>query len=413
MVRFRPRSPRLDGKGTTLTDKIGPIVRINPNELHIDDPEYYDTLYATGKAYDKPVFFQYRFNMPHATFSTADAESHRIRRAAIAPFFSKNKVREQNQLIQNMADRISHRLATEWAGTSRVIDLMEMWGCMTSDVITELVFARPKHFVDTPNLKSEFSNSLSDMVYTAHYMTHFGWLLAVMNALPNWFVKLTAPPFRSVIEFREEMERQIADILAGRNTEAKTASHPTVFHEILSSNLPPAELTLNRLQNEAMSLVGAGDHTTKWAFTVATFHIIDNPAVHRKLKEELIAAIPDPATIIPWIELEKLPYLGAVVTEALRTSFGVVQRLPRINRFSAWQYGEYTIPPGVPVGMDQYHMHTNPDLFPEPEKFKPERWLGNPTGPGAKPLSSYMTAFGKGTRMCTGLNMVSTYFWRL
>lgn len=353
------------------------------------------------------MFFQYRFNMPHATFSTADSESHRIRRAAIAPFFSKNKVRDQNRLIQNVVDRISQRLSAEWSGTARVIDLMEMWGCMTSDVITELVFARPKNFVNSPGLKSEFSNSLSDMVYTTHYMTHFGWLLTVMNTLPNWFVKITAPPFRSVIEFREEMERQIADILAGRNNEAKAASHPTVFHELLQSSLPPKELTLNRLQNEAMSLVGAGDHTTKWAFTVGSFHIINNPDVHQKLKAELVAAIPDADNIIPWIELEKLPYLSGVVSEALRTSFGVVQRLPRINRFASWQYGEYSIPPGVPVGMDQFHMHTNPDIFPEPEKFKPERWLNNPTGPdGVKPLSTYMTAFGKGTRMCAGLNMV-------
>jgi cytochrome P450 len=111
------------------------------------------------------------------------------------------------------------------------------------------------------------------------------------------------------------MERQIADILAGRNHEAKVASHPTVFHELLQSNLPPEDLTLSRLQNEAMSLVGAGDHTTKWAFTVGSFFIIENPEVFAQLRTELEAAIPDPAHIIPWTELEKLPYLTAVVSE--------------------------------------------------------------------------------------------------
>jgi hypothetical protein len=182
---------------------LGPIVRINPWELHVDDPEYYDVIYATGKAYDKPIFFQYRFNMPHATFSTADSEQHRRRRAAIAPFFSKNKVREQNGLIQDVVNRVSYRLSTEYSGTTKVLNLMQMWGCITSDVITELVFARPKNFVDSPGLRSEFSNSLSDMVYTTHWMTHFDWLRVIMNALPNWFVKAVAKPFKSVIEYRE------------------------------------------------------------------------------------------------------------------------------------------------------------------------------------------------------------------
>jgi cytochrome P450 len=91
---------------------------------------------------------------------------------------------------------------------------------------------------------------------------------------------------------------------------------------------------------------------------------------------------------------------------ALRTAIGVVQRIPRINRHSAWQYGDYTIPPGIPVGMDHYHMHSNEKVFPESDKFKPERWLGNPKGPdGIKNLSRYMTAFGRGTRMCAGLHM--------
>ena len=87
-------------------------------------------------------------------------------------------------------------------------------------------------------------------------------------------------------------------------------------------------------------------------------------------------------------------------------AYGVTQRLPRINRYSDWRYGAYTIPAGVPVGMDTYHMHSNEAIFPDHKAFKPERWLGNPKGPdGVKPLSNYMVAFSRGSRMCIGLNM--------
>jgi hypothetical protein len=188
----------------------GPIVRINPTELHVDDPEFYDVVYATNKAYDKMDFWTYRFNMPLATFGTADSDKHKIRRAAIAPFFARNKIREQNSYIQKVVDRISHRLATEYAGTAKVVDLVHMWGSMTSDVIAEVVFARPRHYVDYPDFKSDFTVALSDMVFSAHIMTHFGFILTIMNSLPNWFVKLTVPPIKSVVEFREVRSRPSA-----------------------------------------------------------------------------------------------------------------------------------------------------------------------------------------------------------
>lgn len=155
-------------------------------------------------------FWTYRFNMPLATFGTADSATHRIRRAAIAPFFARNKIREHNRYIQSVVDRISHRLVTEYSGTTKVLDLVHMWGSMTSDVISEIVFARPKHYVDYPNFKSDFTVALSDMVFTSHIMTHFGFILTIMNSLPNWFVKLTVAPVKSVIEFREVGASMIA-----------------------------------------------------------------------------------------------------------------------------------------------------------------------------------------------------------
>jgi hypothetical protein len=60
--------------------------------------------------------------------------------------------------------------------------------------------------------------------------------------------------------------------------------------------------------------VGAGTETTSWSLTIGTFHIINNPHVARKLKAELAQAIPDPNEM-SWTELEKLPYLSAVIKE--------------------------------------------------------------------------------------------------
>ena len=181
----------------------GPIVRINPFELHIDDPEYYDVIYATGKPYDKLESYSSRFDMDLSAFSTADAEKHRIRRAAISPFFAMNKIRSHNGLIQGVIDHISHRLSTEYAGTNKVLGVREMWGCMVSDVITELAFARRKNFADAPNLHAWFTDSLSGMLHLTHWMTHMHWVITLMNSLPNWLVKWTTPELAAIIEYRE------------------------------------------------------------------------------------------------------------------------------------------------------------------------------------------------------------------
>ena len=68
------------------------------------------------------------------------------------------------------------------------------------------------------------------------------------------------------------------------------------------------------------------------------------------------------------------------------------------------RYGDYAIPAGVPFGMTSYLQHRDARVFPNPEVFKPERWLGNPVAPSGKPLGRYMVAFSRGPRMCLGMN---------
>lgn len=114
-----------------------------------------------------------------------------------------------------------------------------------------------------------------------------------------------------------------------RNIAHKDNNHPTIFHEILESKLPESEKTLERLSDEAISIVSAGGETTSWALTVATYYLLDRPEILRKLKIELREAMPDLNVEVPAQVLEQLPYLGGVVKECLRLSYGVSTRLQR------------------------------------------------------------------------------------
>lgn len=87
----------------------GPIIRINPAELHVETPDFYEKLYG-GNRRDKWDWIVNQFGIPEATFSTVSADLHRIRRSALNPFFSMTSVRRLQPLIQEKVDILLKRL---------------------------------------------------------------------------------------------------------------------------------------------------------------------------------------------------------------------------------------------------------------------------------------------------------------
>lgn len=111
--------------------------------------------------------------------------------------------------------------------------------------------------------------------------------------------------------------------------------------------------------------------------------------------------MPNPAVLPPLQQLEQLPYLTAVVNEGFRVSYGSTCRLERVVPDGTLQFREWTIPAGVPVGMTSIFMHDDPEKFPNPRLFDPERWMR----PESKNLERYLVNFSKGTRACLGQNL--------
>lgn len=115
--------------------------------------------------------------------------------------------------------------------------------------------------------------------------------------------------------------------------------------------------------------------------------------------------MPDPSleSFPSFAALENLPYLSAVVKESLRLCNPVTHRLSRIFPDKALRYQDYVIPPGSTVGMTSMLIHENERIFPEPYKFRPERWLEE-----GQQLDRYLVTFNRGARVCLGLNLART-----
>lgn len=94
--------------------------------------------------------------------------------------------------------------------------------------------------------------------------------------------------------------------------------------------MPPSEMHVERLTQEAQVLIAAGNLTTSRALEFFMYYIIANDQIRTRLQEELREPMAGyPEKIPPWTQLEKLPYLSAVIKEGLRLA-----RLSHYQRMS-------------------------------------------------------------------------------
>jgi cytochrome P450 len=151
-------------------------------------------------------------------------------------------------------------------------------------------------------------------------------------------------------------------------------------------------------------VVAAGTLTAAHYLKSTAYHILANPTVLQRLRNEIKEAFPDPDVLPPFSDLNQLAYFNAVVNEGFRLSHGVITRLTRVAPNEDLHVAGFTIPAGTPISMSSWLIHLNPELFPSPHEFRPERWLE----PGAERLKKYLVNFTKGTRVCLGKDLAKT-----
>lgn len=104
-----------------MHEQYGPVVRINPQEIHVKTPEFYNILHSNSKhKRDKWQRTNGAFGIPLSTFGTDLHDVHRVRRSAIAPFFSMTRVRKLEPVIRERAQAVLGRL-NGFATTGEVI----------------------------------------------------------------------------------------------------------------------------------------------------------------------------------------------------------------------------------------------------------------------------------------------------
>ena len=160
-------------------------------------------------------------------------------------------------------------------------------------------------------------------------------------------------------------------------------------------------LEFGEIAAEISIMLNAGSTTTAIAITNAMYNLLKNPECMKRLRQEVDETLDDDEEVAPYEKVKYLPYLRACLDESLRitppTSHGLTRETPSEGSEIA---GEY-IAGGTSVSVSAFIAHRDPVMFPEPEKYNPDRWLGEE----GKELGSYFIAFSAGARGCIGRNI--------
>ncbi|KAL8786111.1 MAG: hypothetical protein Q9213_002976 [Squamulea squamosa] len=354
-----------------MHDVYGPVVRINPAELHVKDSDWLGALY-TGPASgirDKYPPAAHMIGTLNGTFGTVSHEVHRKRRAALGPFFSKATVATSESMIYDKANILSQLLRQKLT-TGGVVELRQTFLALTTDTLSDHAFDQP-----------------SD-------------LLSNEQAVVDWK--------RTNLYNQAEIAIRGATSTPGKDPTSIGAKSPSgygnIFQSILSSkSLPPREKERDRITQEALVVLVAGGETTARVLTTAAYHLLANQATAlSRLKEELATVFVEQDTRVDVRDLEQLPWLTACIKESLRITALVTSRLPLVSPIEPLDYSGWQIPAGTPVSMTLRDVLLDPSIFAEPMKFLPERWLSD--NPDLHRINQYYVPFGRGSRMCTGLN---------
>jgi cytochrome P450 len=184
-----------------MVNRTGPIVRITPTELHIDDPDYFEQLYSRTGRRDKYSYFSGRFGYSSDIFSTTNHDLHRLRRKALSPMFSVKKIEEFQPVIYEKVEKFCRKVAQYQNG--QILPMSRALMALTTDIITEYAFAKSYDQLDSPNFQESLHEALVAVYTVGQFALHFPVVFPILDMMPEWLVRRTQPEVLPVVGLRK------------------------------------------------------------------------------------------------------------------------------------------------------------------------------------------------------------------
>lgn len=304
---------------------------------------------------------------------TTDGDTHDRARELLEPAFRKNRLKQYGQKMINISERRILEL-----NTHEYFDIYD-W---VYDVAIENAF---KCFLGK-SLSKNVARNLKENFDRA--MDFFG--------SPMYLQALKGPytPYASLRKAKENIENILFNEIEQRQEQAGEAE--SVLDLMIAAGSNDKSFTREEIKDQLITLIWAGHDTTISTIAWLVALLCKNPEVYSKLQTEIDDKIDQSAPVETY--LNDMTYLEMVMDETLRLYppawFG-----GRMNREPFKIHGE-RIPPRTQIAYVSLMTHRLPDIYPQPEAFRPDRF--KPEKKRNLPQGAYVP-FGGGPRTCLGM----------
>ncbi|CAL4138344.1 unnamed protein product, partial [Meganyctiphanes norvegica] len=317
-------------------------------------------------------------------------------RRIITPIFSTAKIKKMMPLVQNCTQNFIDK-CLEMSKAEKEFNIYEILQCLTLDVIDQCALALNLNCIKNPKNKV--------LVLIRHaFRNLFPRAMAGIYILPE--LVLLFIPFFIFSPFRKAQRvciENIKNVIQKRKNNPELQAHQDALQLLMDASEDIdgkiTRLTEMEVVENAFMFLIAGYETTSNALAYA-FHLLSlHEDVQELVWQELTDVLNDPMATVTYEDLGKMKYTEAVILETMRLYPPIPFFVSRITS-SKWSYNGLTIPAGTVVEAPVWSIHHDPEIYPEPKKFKPERFL--PEERASRHSLSHLP-FGAGPRNCIGL----------
>jgi cytochrome P450 len=345
----------LNGKGISVSD---PELA---KQIFAADPEAFDAVRVLGELFGT------------ASVLATSGVTHRRQRKLLNPRFHGARVKSLLQVMRRVVDAHMEDIAVA-RSESRPLSMVDFAQKLTLDVILETTFGA-SDTLDRPSARAILQNLIEGLSPI--------FVFAAPLRSPVF------PPWRTFMRRRAVFDAWVGGMVTERRRSAELGADILgMFLEATYEDGSPMEDA--EIRDQLFTLLLAGHETTAVAFAWGVYWLLREPEVLERLRAEIGALGPEPAPEA----LVRLAYLGAVISETLRIE-PIVTDVSRICR-QPLALGQWQVPEGELALVNVSALLSNEALFPEPRKFRPERFLERGYG------AAEFMPFGGGSRRCLG-----------